>query len=346
MIDALAAACAWPAGTVRLRTILAAPQPPAPLVLTDLDGTLLEPAPMPWPDGISRRVRPEAVAALRSLRRDDVRVGVVTERPWSAYHPWLAEITALVLGPGVDPYTLFNGPVIGEGGATVRRCATGKRPGTIVRLGSRRADAARQAALDWLTGAIVDDGDGWGRLAELDRRASARVALPPPGEQGDVAIFLYEEGPNVADDPAAAQHYGAVAAWVAAALRERGVGGLALLEAGNGTLRIAPRGIGKERTVRLLARFGALDPTRTIFVGDGANDVALAAWLHEAGGASVAVANAVPALRTAATCAMDRPGGLGFADAVLGWSNPASLVEAPAGGDHARPEVRWLDPAR
>lgn len=68
-------------------------------------------------------------------------------------------------------------------------------------------------------------------------------------------------------------------------------------ETGNGTLRIVQRGLSKESTLANLAAQGIVDLEKTIYVGDGLNDVAPAKLVSEAGGGVIAVANAIPELK-------------------------------------------------
>jgi hydroxymethylpyrimidine pyrophosphatase-like HAD family hydrolase len=239
-----------------------------------------------------------------------VRIGVVTERPARSCASWLV---ALSHAAGCDD--LFDGVVIAEGGGVVRHPAAEGHPHRWIRCTSRRAMVALEHAADYLRNAIIPlpNTDGWGLLEGLDPAIGTLVRRPDGEEVCEVSLCLYERGPCVADDPGFATRYAAVAACVDALLRRAGITDLVLTETGNGTLRVGPRNIHKGRLFGLLVGLGVLDPARTVFVGDGLNDLPLALRLQSAGGAVVAVANVVPELQRLADWISPAPASLGVA---------------------------------
>ena len=177
---------------------------------------------------------------------------------------------------------------------------------------------ARERAADCLSNAMIPlpNADGWGLLAGLDPAIGTLVRWPDGEEACEVSLCLYERGHCLADDPAFANRYAAVAARVVVLLRRAGITDQVLTETGNGTLRIGPRNINKGRTFGLLAGLGAVDPVHTLFIGDGLNDLPLAHRLRSAGGVVVAVANSVPELRRLAHWVSPDPASMGFAQMV------------------------------
>jgi hydroxymethylpyrimidine pyrophosphatase-like HAD family hydrolase len=294
----------------RIQIALAAPG--ESLLLCDLDGTLIEPESVASSDGMIRSIRDGALA-LRGLRERGVRIGVVTERPARSCASWLV---ALSHAAGYDD--LFDGVVIAEGGGVVRHPAAEGHPHRWIQCTSQRAMVALEHAADYLKDAIVPlpNTDGWGLLDGLDPTIGTLVRWPDGEEVCEVSLCLYERGPCLADDPAFATQYAAVAARVDALLRRAGITDLALTEAGNGTLRVGLRNIHKGRLFGLLAGLGLLDPVRTVFIGDGLNDLPLALRLQSAGGSVVAVANAVPELQRLANWISPARADLGVAQMV------------------------------
>jgi hydroxymethylpyrimidine pyrophosphatase-like HAD family hydrolase len=286
-----------------------------PQLLCDLDGTLIESEPIKWTDGTVRAIHPDAVAALRRLREHGVRIGVVTERPALSCASWLRAVSHLA---GYDDDDLFDGLIIAEGGGIVRRPAGDGHPPRWRRCASGRAMAVRAQAGDCLNSAIMPlpQSDGWGLLQGLDPTIGTLVRWPDNDEVCELSLCLYERGPSLADDPQFATRYAAVAMHVEGLLYRAGITGLALTETGNGTLRIGPRNVDKGRVLALLAHLGRLDLARTVFVGDGLNDVPLARRLQALGGAVVAVANAVPELQRLADWVAPAPAGRGVAQLV------------------------------
>lgn len=294
----------------RIRTALAAPG--QSLLLCDLDGTLIEPQPIARSEEITRSIHLAALA-LRNLRERGVRIGVVTERPARSCASWLATLSHAA---GSDD--LFDGVIIAEGGGVVRHPVAEGHPHRWIACTSRKAMDALKRAADYLRNAIIPlpNTDGWGLLDGLDPTIGTLVRWPAGEEVCEVSLCLYERGPCVADDPEFATRYAAVAARVDSLLRCAGITDLALTETGNGTLRVGPRNIHKGRTFGLLAGLGVLDPARTVFVGDGLNDLPLALQLQSAGGAVVAVANAVLELKRLADWISPAPASLGVAQMV------------------------------
>jgi hydroxymethylpyrimidine pyrophosphatase-like HAD family hydrolase len=78
--------------------------------------------------------------------------------------------------------------------------------------------------------------------------------------------------------------------WVQGAVSKLGVGdSIHLLEIGDGTLRIATPGRSKGVALRELHEDGILDLSKTVYFGDGKNDVPAAEVVRQFGGVMVAV---------------------------------------------------------
>lgn len=282
------------------------------MLIVDLDDTIKEPAKITWPDGVGRKVYPETVSAFKLLHENGIRIGIATEQSFSEIEPFIKEVAGLV-GIG-NPYALFNGIVVGEGGSVIRRQETGEQ----VVIASNQTQVERILILDWLSNNIrpISSDNEWGLLEGLDVDSSTLVALPSPGAQGIATLSLWEKGPRISENPDYIPRYAMVAQRVDDAMKSLGITTLRTYEAGNGTLRIVPNNIDKFQTLRVLSALGYYNPEETIYACDGPNDVKLAGFLKSKDGGVIAVANAVPELHGIANYSSQNVSGLGFAEAI------------------------------
>ena len=138
--------------------------------------------------------------------------------------------------------------------------------------------------------------DGWGFFPSVE----TPVAIPTGKYQGAVTLSIWEKGVDV-HDPSYNGEYEPVFNFVDKTIAKLGASLIQPSEAGNGTLRILEKGRSKETGLVKLAKEGLIDLKKTIYVGDGLNDVAPATLVAKAGGGVIAVANAIPDLKKVAT---------------------------------------------
>ena len=81
-------------------------------------------------------------------------------------------------------------------------------------------------------------------------------------------------------------------------------------------MRIVPRGINKASAYTYLKGSNLVDPTKTVYVCDGPNDIEIGENIIADGGGVIAVANAVNKLRQIADYTSPLPSGKGFAEAI------------------------------
>lgn len=286
------------------------------VVMVDLDDTTIETQKLLWTDGKNHSVFPETVAALMAVNQAGVSLGVVTEQSFTQLEPELLDIAQLAFGDKASAYGLFNGPVIGEGGAVGRR-GKGKHHGELVVMSPAQATKDRERILNWLGANIIkiDPSDAWGILSGVDPEAGTVVQLPDKA-QGIATITLWEKGPHIVKDPSYINRYRMVQERVEEELRKLDISSLETYEAGVGSLRIVPRGMNKAKTMGLLAGLGAFNRNRMAFACDGPNDVKFAYQLRASGGVVIAVGNAVPELHQIADYSTKNHSGRGFAEVI------------------------------
>jgi len=178
---------------------------------------------------------------------------------------------------------LMQGPIVLEDGGLVIK--PGDSEPTL--LVPQEHYEAVQELVTYITDQIERDGcvDGvWYRLRGLE---SPLVHLPTRyNYRTSFSIWQHHEGgldvlkgllPNTME-------------WVQSAVSRLGVGdNLHLLEIGDGTLRIAAPGRSKGVALRELHEEGVLDLSKTVYFGDGKNDVPAAEVVRQFGGVMVAV---------------------------------------------------------
>lgn len=288
------------------------------MFLTDLDETVKESFKSVWPDGMQRRVLPETINAFRYIHQANIPLGIATEQAFTEIEPFLEDVTKLTLGAiHTDPYELFNGIIIGEGGSVVRRPAKNGRDAQLVVLAPEGALHDKEKILEWIKQNLLETNiEGWQILNGVDPETGTYVSLPDVEDQPIATLSLWERGPYITDDQSYIGKYQKIEDRVKQGLAELGITTLKTYEAGNGTLRIVPRTASKAHTMELLAAYGAVDRKKIMYACDGPNDIALARQLKRNGGSVIAVANAVPEIHELADFSATLPAGKGFAEAV------------------------------
>ena len=286
------------------------------LCLVDLDDTVKEAEQHLWPDGKTRRVLPQTIAAFKALYREGISIGIVTEQSFTEIQPWIQDVANLVLdNANSDPFIVFNGLIIGEGGSVI------KKPGNEapIVVAPKGAIEDREKLLGWFCDAktiIPSEEKNWGILQGIDPEEGTYVELATGDNQGMATISLWEKGPHISQDPSIEKKYNMVKARVDTAIEDLGITTLKTYEAGNGTLRVVPTSINKGHTMALLKAVGMFDPQQAVYFCDGPNDIALAEYLKKKGGKVITVGNAVDQLKSLSDYTATGHVGLGFAEAV------------------------------
>lgn len=285
------------------------------LYLFDKDDTYIEQFKYRWPDGVERRILPEAVEAFRAIKQAGNTIGTATEQSRAELEQFLTDTASLVIGRP-SPYEFMNGTIIFEGGNCVRYGEGHPREGETDVLASPEAIEERHRLLEWLYLNIEEHSDGWGVLSGTDLTQSTLVKLPDEIRQGVATLSLWERGPHVTTDPAFVPRYDVIRERVMAAIQELGLRTLEAYEAGNGTLRIGTRGINKGTTLERLAALGLVAPADLIYFCDGPNDIGISRFIRRMNGGVVAVNNAVDEVKEQADYVCASPSGRGMAEAV------------------------------
>jgi len=301
-------------GIEHLQHILSPEAGKNPTILLDLDDTIKELKPIPWPGGDVRRIYQDAVNALRTARDAGISLGVVTEQSFSEIEPFLSEVAYLA---GQDPYVFFNGIIIGEGGTVVlnRTYDADPKPKPIY---TDRYHEDRKSIVNWFEEnmAAERDSEGWSTLSGVDPESGTLMQMPPVCEQGDVTVTIWEKGPNLGLNPAYDLRYAENRRIIAEALDAIGITGWDIFEAGNGTVRIVPKGRNKAHMVRMLSLVKGISLKDTIYFCDGPNDISLAKLIKSRDGGIVTVGNAVSELHEIADYSAQGHSGLGVAETI------------------------------
>lgn len=281
------------------------------MLITDLDDTVKEAKKHLWADGKERKLLPETVIAMLAIRNSDTKLGIATEQAFSQIEPFISEISQLATG-SKDPYELFNGSIVGEGGSVVNS----KERGQVV-LAPKRAIEDKEKIVNWLWENVIPSKvDGWSILKGTNPEEATYVQLPPKEDICIATASLWEMGPHISEKPGYIGKYSLIETVIKKAIKDLGINSLTTFEAGNGTLRIVPKFVNKAHSLELLAAFGFLDLSRTVYACDGPNDIELAKKLRTKGGGVIAVANAVPKLHEISDFSATLPSGKGFAEAI------------------------------
>jgi|SRR3972149_7333237 len=295
-------------GFVGLREILVKKDS---MLITDLDDTVKEPKKCLWSDGKERRLLPETLVAMLAIHNSGVRLGIATEQAFSQIEPFISDISQMATG-SKDPYTLFNGLIVGEGGSVVNS----KDKGQVV-LAPKRAIEDKEKFVDWIWKNVSPSKmEGWSILKGTVPEVATYVQLPPKEDVCIATASLWEKGPHIGEHPEYIERYAKIANVIKTALKKLNIDSLTIFEAGNGTLRIVPKFINKAHSLELLATYGFLDLNKTVYACDGPNDVKLAEKIKSKDGGVIAVANAVPEIHLLADYSAKMPSGRGFAEAV------------------------------
>lgn len=295
-------------GIVGLRKILSLK---GSMFITDLDDTVKEAKKYPWSDGSSRKLLPETVIAMLAIHKSGIKLGIATERAFSQIEPFISDISYLCIG-SKDPYKLFNGLIVGEGGSVVNS----KEKGQVV-LAPRSAIKDREKIVNWLWENVTpSDIEGWSILKGTNPNEATYVQLPSKEDVCVATASLWEMGPHIGEKPEYIAKYKKIEDTVRKALIDLRITSLTTFEAGNGTLRIVPAFVNKVHSIELLSVYGILDLSRIVYSCDGPNDVGLAQKLKSKGGGVIAVENAVPKLHEISDYSATLPAGKGFAEAI------------------------------
>ena len=213
-----------------------------------------------------------------------------------------------------NPPLIFNGFIVGEGGSLFRKHSSDK----IVFLTSSEALEEIRVLTDWIRNNLIpaENNNDWLILKGTDVNSSTFVRLPLGDDVCMASISLWEKGPHVSDDPSYVDKYGIIEKAIQKAIISLELKSLDTYEAGNGTLRIVPRGVNKASAYLYLKSSWLIDPSKTVYVCDGTNDIEIAEKLIADGGGVIAVANAVDKLHQIADLTTTLPSGGGFAEAI------------------------------
>lgn len=187
------------------------------------------------------------------------------------------------LAPQSSRPALMRGPIVLEDGGLVIKPGA-SQPTLLV---PREHYEAVKTLVEHITGQIVPESsvDGvWHRLRGLE---APLVHLPTRyNYMTSFSIWQHHE----AGLEALKQLLPNTMEWVQGAVSRLGVGeSVHLLEIGDGTLRIAAPGRSKGVALQELHAEGVIDLSKTVYFGDGKNDVPAAHAVREFGGVMVAV---------------------------------------------------------
>ncbi len=269
---------------------------PFTTVLFDIDGTLTHDG---WVD-------PALLGRLLALRRRGLRLALCTARS-------LLEVEDFItreLGAAVPPDGPFNGGLILEEGhvwlppeaASLDHVAVLTSPAAMAEMGAFRrlfASAWRPAPDPALA------AEGWGTLEGTDGPLVQEI--PAIWRTlGSVTIWKREYGAEAHEHRGAADP---LAAWALEAAAALGLQHTEII-AGVYGLRLLERGRDKGSALLDLG----YDLARTVFIGDGANDLPVVRALRAAGGGVMAIANSIGPIKEAALAVAVRPASAGVVE--------------------------------
>jgi len=281
------------------------------MLITDLDDTVKEVKKYLWADDKERKLFPETAMAMLAVHYSGTKLGIATEQSFGEIQPFISDISELATG-SKDPYQLFNGLIVGEGGSVVNS----KEKGQVI-LATKRAIEDKGKIVNWLWENVIPSKvDGWSILKGTNPEEATYVQLPPKENICIATASLWEMGPHVSEKPEYIGKYKKIEEIVQQGLKELQINSLTTFEAGNGTLRIVPKFINKAHSLELLSAYGVLDLKNTVYSCDGPNDIKLAEKIIAKGGGVIAVANAVSRLHKIADYSASLPAGQGFAEAI------------------------------
>lgn len=276
-------------------------------VFFDVDGTIKGAYAPEAPAGFDPKL-PHLLAELNEI--PGLSVGVCTSQSPKEVYSYLLRMDSVIDGQLMRGLSILeDGHILVDGG---RHMLTGctemispEAKGQIATLKAELKKLWVPAQESYLA------KDGWGFFEGV----TTPVALPEGKYQGAVTMSVWEKGPDI-HDPNYRGEYEPVALFVFQLGQGFGANLLEFREAGNGTLRIVQKGLSKEYALATLAAEGVVDLKKTVYVGDGLNDVAPAQLIAEAGGGVIAVANAVPQLKQKAVYVCKKPISHGVVEAL------------------------------
>jgi HAD superfamily hydrolase (TIGR01484 family) len=207
-----------------------------------------------------------------TLARTEKLLGIATSRA-------LDELDEVFTGSGFSRAQLMQGPIVIEDGGLVIR------PGSLVPdplVPQEQAIAVREL-MNCIKAAVtpVFGKDKWGQLADIKEPL---VHIPHYYDykvSGSVWQEVHDGVPR---------HLERTMEWVVNASEKLGVAHLVeLSEIGDGTLRVAAPGRSKGVALTELETEGHINLSRTVYFGDGANDIPAARMLRDRGGCVIAV---------------------------------------------------------
>lgn len=265
-------------------------------IMSDIDGTIKGPKNKVAPKGFN----PRLPFLLEGLSSHGVLIGVATARADG-------EVEQLYEEMG---YCTFKGPRVLEDGQVIIR-TTGEKIilgslGTQQEIRRLRYELQRQWAI--ARNPLLSN-EGWGYFPTIE----TPVQIPEGIYQGEVTLAIWEKGPDN-HSPNYDNQYEMVRGYVDTLLVRGSMRYVDLHEAGNGTLRVIERGFSKATGLRGLQARRDIDLSRTLYIGDGLNDVEAAVLVREQKGVVIAVANAHPDLKQIANIVTEAPASHGIVE--------------------------------
>jgi hydroxymethylpyrimidine pyrophosphatase-like HAD family hydrolase len=267
----------------------------------DVDGTLTDGGP----------IAPELLSLLWQARERGYQLGLCTARSFGEVRDFLTR----ELGLEIETDGCFTGGMLLEDGHVWLP------PGTIA--SDRLQVLTRAEALGdmrsfegFFRAAWVPASDphrkvaGWGTLADIH----TILVQPIPAQWQPVgSMSIWKEGSDT-PWPQYQVEQDAVVLWAIQQVECLGLQHISIAEAGACALRIVEQGRNKGTAITQVG----YDPARLIFCGDSANDLYIAALIHDAGGHVLSVGNALPALKQLAVRVAERPASAGIVE-LLTW---------------------------
>jgi hydroxymethylpyrimidine pyrophosphatase-like HAD family hydrolase len=258
---------------------------PGSFLFLDIDGTVKGPKTQEAPLGFD----PELPASLHQLQNSGVMVGACTSQSPLELSSFLEERmgdTNLFTGVNI----LEDGHIVVMPGENIAsECQVLASPEALQQIEALKKILKRL----WQPAGTHDlASDGWGFFPSV----ATPIILPEGKYQGAVTMSIWEKGPDI-HDPSYQGEYEPVRTYIDSVISSLGINGIDLVEAGNGTLRIVQKGLSKTSALEWLANQGVVELSRSIYIGDGLNDVEPATLIKQAGGGVVAVGNAITALK-------------------------------------------------
>lgn len=261
-------------------------------VFFDIDGTIKGSYTPEAPSGFDPKL-PNLLVTLNNI--PSISIGACTSQSPKELHSFLLRMGSIIDGQLMNGLSVLeDGHILIKGGSNMLIDYI-----ELISPEARTQIAALKVELEkyWTPAQETQLAkDGWGFFPGV----STPVVIPTGKYQGVVTLSIFESGPDV-HDPSYKGQYGPVKELVRRVAEGLGLDMLDFKEAGNGTLRVLERGKSKEWALAELARTGVIDLSRTVYFGDGLNDVDPASLVSKSGGGVVAVANAIPELKSKAT---------------------------------------------